>query len=178
MIFLYYQHPARNLKHAGRSISSGTVSEIIMRWMPHVTVAAVVEDDGRFLMVEEEAEDRIVYNQPAGHLEQGESLVEAVVRETHEETGWHIRPTDVVGIHQWTSPGERTFLRVSFAGRALKHDPARAPDAGVRAVLWLTRTEILRRSGVLRSPMVLRSLDDYLAGRRYPLDLLVSLDAA
>jgi ADP-ribose pyrophosphatase YjhB (NUDIX family) len=143
-----------------------------------VTVAAVVENDGRFLMVEEEIDDRIVYNQPAGHLEQGESLVEAVVRETREETGWHIRPTAVLGIHQWTSPGARTFLRVSFAGSALEHDPARAPDAGIRAVLWLTRTEIMKRRGALRSPMVLKSLDDYLAGRRFPLDLLARLDAA
>ena len=149
-----------------------------MRWKPHVTVAAVVEDSGRFLMVEEEVEGRIVYNQPAGHLEQGESLVDAVVRETREETGWHIRPTAVVGIHQWTSPGDRTFLRVSFAGRALEHDPSRVPDAGIRAVLWLTRMEILRRGAALRSPMVMKCLDDYLAGKHYPLDLLVRLDAA
>lgn len=149
-----------------------------MRWKPHVTVAAVVEDGGRFLMVEEEVEERIVYNQPAGHLEQGESLVEAVVREAHEETGWHIRPTAVVGIHQWTSPGDRTFLRISFAGSALGRDPAHAPDAGIRAVLWLTRGEILQHRGVLRSPMVVKCLDDYLAGKRYPLDLLARLDAA
>lgn len=161
-----------------RRVSNESVIENAMRWKPHVTVAAVVENDGRFLMVEEEVEGRVVYNQPAGHLEQGESLIEAVVRETREETGWHIRPTAVVGIHQWTSPGARTFLRVSFAGGALGHDPVRAPDAGIRAVLWLTRTEIIERSGALRSPMVLQCLDDYLAGKRFPLDLLVHLDVA
>lgn len=149
-----------------------------MRWKPHVTVAAVVEQDGRFLMVEEEVENRIVCNQPAGHLEQGESLIEAVVRETREETGWRIRPTAVVGIHQWTSPGGRTFLRVSFAGTALEHDAGCVPDAGIRAVLWLTRAEIVARGVALRSPMVVQCLDDYLAGRRYPLELLVHLDAA
>ena len=149
-----------------------------MRWKPHVTVAAVVEDDGRFLMVEEEVEGRIVYNQPAGHLEQGESLIEAVVRETREETGWQIRPTAVVGVHQWTSPSARTFLRVTFAGSALALDPARPPDEGIRAVPLLTRVEIVARDRALRSPMVLKCLDDYLAGKRYPLDLLAHLDAA
>jgi 8-oxo-dGTP pyrophosphatase MutT (NUDIX family) len=149
-----------------------------MRWKPHVTVAAVVENDGRFLMVEEEVEGRVVYNQPAGHLEQGESLIEAVVREAREETGWHIRPTAVVGVHQWTSPSARTFLRVCFAGSALGHDATRTLDAGIRAALWLTRAEIIARSGALRSPMVRQCIDDYLAGKRYPLDLLVHLDAA
>lgn len=128
-------------------------------------------------MVEEEVEGRIVYNQPAGHLEQGESLADAVVRETREETGWRIRPTALVGVHQWTSPAGRTFLRVSFTGSALDHDPALAPDEGVRDVLWLTRDEIVGRVGTLRSPMVLKCIDDYLAGKRYPLELIVHLDA-
>jgi len=149
-----------------------------MRWKPHVTVAAVVEDCGRFLIVEEEVEGRIVYNQPAGHLEPGESLVEAVIRETREETGWRIQPTAVVGIHQWTSPGGRSFLRVSFAGTVVDRDTGCVPDDGIRAVLWLTRMEILQHSAGLRSPMVMKCLDDYLAGKRYPLDLLAHLDAA
>lgn len=148
-----------------------------MRWKPHVTVAAVVERDGRFLLVEEEADGRVVYNQPAGHLEAGEGLVEAVVRETREETGWDVRPDAVVGIHQWTSPAGKTFLRVSFACTALGRDPARVPEAGIREVLWLTREEIVARAGVVRSPLVFRCLDDYLAGRRYPLELLVRLAA-
>ena len=146
-----------------------------MRWKPRVTVAAVVERGGRFLMVEEEAEGGIVYNQPAGHLEQGESLLDAVVRETREETGWTIRPSAVVGIHQWTSPGGVDYLRVAFAGMAVGHDPGLTPDEGIRAVLWLTRDEIAVLGGALRSPMVLRCVDDYLAGKRHPLDLLVYL---
>jgi 8-oxo-dGTP pyrophosphatase MutT (NUDIX family) len=149
-----------------------------MRWKPHVTVAAVIESRGRFLMVEEEVEGRLVYNQPAGHLEQGESLCEAVVREAREETGWHIRPTAIVGIHQWTSASARTFLRVAFAGTAVEHDPGPALDPDIRNVLWLTRPEIAARGGSLRSPMVLRCIDDYLQGRLYPLELLVHLDAA
>jgi 8-oxo-dGTP pyrophosphatase MutT (NUDIX family) len=149
-----------------------------MRWKPHVTVAAVVEHDGRFLMVEEEVEGRLVYNQPAGHLEQRESLIDAVVRETREETGWRIRPTAVVGIHQWTSPSARTFLRVSFAGSPLHHDRTQTVDQVIRGVLWLTRAEVVELGEALRSPMVLRCIDDYLAGRRYPLELLAHLDAA
>jgi 8-oxo-dGTP pyrophosphatase MutT (NUDIX family) len=149
-----------------------------MRWKPHVTVAAVVEHEGRFLIVEEEAENRIVYNQPAGHLERGESLLDAVVRETREETGWRIRPTAVVGIHQWTSPSARSFLRVAFACNALDHDPALEPDDGIRAVMWLTRAEVAARGDALRSPMVLKCIDDFMAGKCYPLDLLVCLDAA
>jgi ADP-ribose pyrophosphatase YjhB (NUDIX family) len=142
-----------------------------------VTVAAVVEDRGRFLMVEEEAEGRLVYNQPAGHLEQGESLFDAVVREAREETGWRIRPTAIVGVQQWTSASARTFLRVAFAGAAVERDPAPVLDPDIRAVLWLTRAEIVARGAALRSPMVLRCIDDYLGGRLYPLELLVHLDA-
>lgn len=148
------------------------------RWKPRVTVAAIVERDGRFLMVEEEARGGIVYNQPAGHLEQGESLIDAVVRETWEETGWTIRPSAVVGLHQWVSPGGVDFLRVAFAGEAVVHDPDLTPDEGIRAVLWLTRDEIAAQRAALRSPMVLRCIDDYLAGKLYPLDLLVYLDHA
>lgn len=148
------------------------------RWKPRVTVAAIVEREGRFLMVEEAAEGGSVYNQPAGHLEQGESLVDAVVRETREETGWTIRPSAVVGLHQWTSPGGANFLRVAFSGEAVAHDPSLTPDEGIRAVLWLTRDEIAAQGALLRSPMVLRCVDDYCAGKRHPLDLLVYLDRA
>lgn len=148
------------------------------RWRPRVTVAAVVEREGRFLMVEEEAQGRIVYNQPAGHLERGESLIEAVMRETREETGWNIRPNAIVGLHQWASPAGDGFLRVAFAGEALGRDPEPTLDEGIRAVLWLSRTEIAARDAALRSPMVLQCIDDYLAGRRHPLDLLAYLGGA
>lgn len=148
------------------------------RWKPRVTVAAIVEREGRFLMVEEEAKGGVVFNQPAGHLEPGESLIDAVIREAREETGWTIRPTAVVGLHQWASPGGADFLRVAFAGEAVAHDPGLTPDEGIRAVLWLSRDEIAAQGAMLRSPMVLRCIDDYLAGKRHPLDLLVYLDRA
>lgn len=147
-----------------------------MRWKPNVTVAAVVERDERFLMVEEESGGRIVYNQPAGHLEKGESLTAAVVRETLEETAWRIRPTALVGLHQWTSPrNDRSFLRVCFAGEPVEQEHGRALDSGIRRACWFTREELAARCDSLRSPMVLRSVDDYLAGKRFDLDMLAYL---
>jgi 8-oxo-dGTP pyrophosphatase MutT (NUDIX family) len=148
-----------------------------MIWAPRVTVAAVAEQSGRFLIVEEQAEGRIVVNQPAGHLDQGEGLLRAVVRETLEETAWHFEPSAVVGVYLWTSPESRlSYLRVAFAGRCTTHEPARPLDRGILRALWLTRDELLQRRAQLRSPMVLRTVDDYLAGRRFPLDLLHNLD--
>lgn len=147
-------------------------------WKPHVTVAAVVERAGRFLMVEETAEGRRVLNQPAGHLEPGESLLEAMVRETREETGWEVEGLALVGIYRWSHPdhSEKTFLRVTFAARALAHDPDRALDTGIHGTLWLTCDELAASLGRLRSPLVLNCALDYLAGRRYPLELLRDLE--
>lgn len=145
-------------------------------WRPHVTVACVVAQGERYLMVEEEVDGRLVYNQPAGHLDDGESLLDAAVRETLEETGWTVRPEHFLGVHQWRSSehGEGV-VRFTFAARALSHDPARRLDAGVRRALWLSRGEIAALGDRLRSPMVLLSIDAWLAGRRLPLDALSSL---
>lgn len=144
-----------------------------MTWYPHVTVAAVIENDGRFLMVEEEVSAGLVYNQPAGHLEHGETLIEAVVRETLEETAWRMRPTALIGLHQWTSPGDgATFLRVCFSGSLYAHEPQRRLDTGIRRVLWLSRDDLAAQPQRHRSPMVMRAVDDYLAGRRLPLDFI------
>jgi phosphatase NudJ len=141
-----------------------------------VTVAAVVEREGRFLVVEERVGGHLVINQPAGHLEHGESLVEAVVRETREETAHGFTPEHVVGFYLWQSEGTgTTFLRVNFCGRA---DPPPGPaalDEGIVAVHWLSRAQLTNGLTQLRSPMVLRAVDDYLAGRRYPLDCLTHL---
>lgn len=144
-----------------------------MRWMPHVTVAAIVESSGKFLMVEEHVEGRLVLNQPAGHLDDGESLSEAVIRETLEETGWHFQPRAVTGIYRWRHPvnGE-TFLRVAFSGRCTDHDAHRPLDTGIVQALWMARDELGSRGGMLRSPLVLRCLDDYLAGNSFPLAML------
>lgn len=140
-------------------------------WKPHVTVAAIVEADGRFLCVEEEVEGRIVYNQPAGHLDPGESLVAACAREALEETGWSVEPYALVGLYRLELP-ELTYLRVCFAARALRHDPGRALDTGIIAAPWLTRAELAGASARLRSVLVLRCVDDYLAGARYPLTVV------
>lgn len=147
-----------------------------MIWKPHVTVAAVVEQGGRFLIVEEEADGAIVYNQPAGHLDEGESLTAAVVRETLEETGWRFTPTELVGIYRWKNPTSGiTYLRACFTGRCEHHDPERPLDTGILRALWMTRDDLRQVAAQLRSPMVLRCIDDYLAGRRHPLDLLTDL---
>lgn len=147
-----------------------------MVWKPHVTVAAVLERDGRFLLVEERVNGRAVINQPAGHLDDGESLLEAVARETREETRWRMEPTSVVGIYQRRNPRNGdTFLRVCFAGRLLAEEPEAALDEGILRPLWMTRDELERENGRLRSPMVLRSVEDYLAGQRHPLSLLSRL---
>jgi 8-oxo-dGTP pyrophosphatase MutT (NUDIX family) len=141
-----------------------------------VTVAAVIERDDRFLIVEESAGGRLVLNQPAGHLELGESLVEAAVRETFEETGHRFEPTHLVGIYLWQADHGTTFLRVTFCGDCAP--PAPGPvrlDEGIVATHWLTRSQLLAREGDLRSPMVLRCLDDYLAGARRSLDTITHI---
>ena len=144
-----------------------------MVWTPRVTVAAVVERDGRFLLVEEAADGRLVLNQPAGHLEHGESLIDACRRETLEETGWQVEPETVVGLYRRIEPSTGiTTLRVCFSARALAHDPARPLDEGIERALWLTREELLDEAARHRTELVLCCVDDYLAGARHPLALL------
>jgi 8-oxo-dGTP pyrophosphatase MutT (NUDIX family) len=145
-------------------------------WRPDVTVATIVARDGRFLVVEEVVRDELVLNQPAGHLEPDETLHAAALRETLEETGWTVELTDLVGVYQWSSAdGKRQFLRFAFVATPLVHDPQRKLDEGIVRALWLTRKEIVAESARLRSPMVLGNIDDWLAGRRYPLDAIQSL---
>ena len=141
-----------------------------------VTVAAIIERDGRFLVVEEVSGGHTVFNQPAGHLEPGESLLDAVVRETVEETGHRFVPGSVVGVYLWQSPeAGTTFLRVTFCGACEAPNGPVELDDGIVAAHWLTRAQLLGRASELRSPMVLRCIDDYLAGRRYPLECLTHL---
>lgn len=144
-------------------------------WSPAVTVASVVVRDGRLLLVEERIDGRLVLNQPAGHLEPGESLVEAAVRETREETGWEVRPTALVGVYQWDAPDGQQFLRFAFAAEALAHDPARPLDTGIERALWLTPGELREAADRHRSPLVWRVASDFLAGRRQPLQTLERL---
>ncbi|GAC1029438.1 NUDIX hydrolase [Pseudomonas sp. No.21] len=144
-----------------------------MRFTPHVTVATLVEDQGRFLMVEEISDGRAVLNQPAGHLEADESLIQAALRETLEETGWEVELTAVTGIYLYTAPSNGvTYQRVCFAARPLRHRPERELDTGIIGPRWLTRDELLAHREQWRSPLIIRCIDDYLAGERFPLSLI------
>jgi len=144
-----------------------------MTWKVHVTVAAIVERAGRFLIVEETCGGRLVFNQPAGHLDPGETLQDAVVRETLEETGWHIRAEHFVLVQQWDRP-ERgdTYVRFVFSASALARDPDCELDPVIAQVHWMSRTELAATTARLRSPMVLEAIDAYVKGQRYDLDVL------
>ena len=147
-------------------------------WKPNVTVAAVVERDGRFLLVEEETEDGLRFNQPAGHLDRGESLVAAVAREALEETAHHFRPESLVGIYQWPrTAGDITYLRFAFAGTVTGFEPARPLDTPIVRAVWLSLDELRASRERHRSPLILQCCEDYVAGRRYPLELIRHYDA-
>jgi 8-oxo-dGTP pyrophosphatase MutT (NUDIX family) len=144
-----------------------------MIWKPHVTVAAVVERDGRFLLVEEDTERGRLYNQPAGHLDEGESLLRAVARETLEETAYTFEPRGLLGVYQYHSGADSvTYIRFAFTGDITGHDAGRALDTGIVRAVWLAPDEIRGQSSRHRSPLVMRCVDDYLAGRRHPLSVL------
>jgi ADP-ribose pyrophosphatase YjhB (NUDIX family) len=146
-------------------------------WKPNVTVAALIEREGRFLLVEEETDDGIRFNQPAGHLEKGESLVDACAREALEETAWHFTPESLVGVYQWPRPKiedqpDLTYLRFAFSGALGEEEPGRVLDTGILRAVWMTPAEIEASRERHRSPLVWQCVQDYLAGRRFPLDLI------
>lgn len=142
-------------------------------WKPHVTVAAVTCRDGKYLLVEEETEEGLQFNQPAGHLERGENLLDAVVREALEETAYHFKPTALLGVYNWPHPQKGiTYLRFAFAGEVRGWDPERKLDDGIVAARWLTLEEVRASAGRHRSPLILRCIEDHAAGKRYPLELL------
>lgn len=141
-------------------------------WQPDVTVATVVVRDGKLLMVEERAQGRLVFNQPAGHLEPDESLLEAARRETLEETGWEVELTAFIGAYQWKAESGRHYLRFAFAATPVRHQPERPLDDGIVQAHWLSPEELQQRADRHRSPLVWQVVQDYLGGRRSPLSLL------
>ncbi len=145
------------------------------RWAPSVTVACLAERDGRYLLVEEHTPEGLRLNNPAGHLEPGESLVQAAARETLEETAHPFTPEALVGVYlaRFERAGEAvTYLRVAIAGQVGEAIAGRALDSGIVRVCWLTPDEVRASAGRHRSPLVLRCIEDHLAGRRLPLDVL------
>ena len=145
-----------------------------MIWKPNVTVAAVIERDGKFLLVEENTAQGMLFNQPAGHWEHDETLEQAVVREVLEESAYHFTPQHLIGIYRWhSSNSDVTYLRFAFSGIINGHERARQLDEGIIRAVWLSQDEIRATQSRHRSPLILRCVEDYLAGKRYPLDLLV-----
>jgi 8-oxo-dGTP pyrophosphatase MutT (NUDIX family) len=147
-----------------------------MIWRPDLAAAAIVERGGRFLIVEERIRGQLVYNQPAGHVDDGESIVDACARETLEETGWQFTPRHLLGMYLWRNPENgHSILRVAIIGDVSNHDPARKLDEPIVAAHWMTRDELLAQRPRLRSPFVILSIDDYLAGKRHELSALTHL---
>ena len=148
-----------------------------MIWKPNVTVAAVIEQGGKFLLVEEETQQGLLFNQPAGHLEANESLVNATIRETLEESAYQFQPQHLLGIYRWhAASSDITYLRFAFTGSLLAHYPERTLDEGIVRAVWLSPDEIRASQARHRSPLILRCVEDYLAGKRYPLELITHYD--
>ena len=144
-------------------------------WQPDVTVATLVVRDGRLLCVEERANGQLVINQPAGHLEPDESLIEAAVRETREETGWNVRVTHMVGAYQWKAETGRHYLRFAFAAEPIDEIPEATLDEGIVRALWLAPGELQALAPRHRSPLVWQCAVDFLGGCRHPLSLVQQL---
>ena len=144
--------------------------------MPHTTVAAIVEQNGQFLLVEETTDRGNRFNQPAGHLEDNETILQAVIRETLEETAYDFTPQAVLGIYHWKHEhNDTTYLRFAFIGNVGTHYPQQALDDGIIRTVWMSIEEIREKAHLMRSPQVLTCFEDYLSGKTYPLALLTHL---
>ena len=147
------------------------------RWLPRVTVATIIENDGKFLMVEEDIYGVKTLNQPAGHLEANETLAQAAVRETLEETGWHIKVDHLIEFSQWTSDNSNNhYLRSCFSGTAVEFDPEQELDDGIIQAVWMTRDEVAAEAHRLRSPLVLHHIDLHISGKSTDLDVFSFYD--
>ena len=145
-------------------------------WKPNTTVAAIIELDKKFLLVEEQTEHGNRYNQPAGHLEDGESLIQAVIRETMEESAYEFTPKALLGIYHWKHQhNDTTYLRFAFIGSVGRHYPLQQLDDGIVQAVWMSIDEMRDKASLMRSPQVLSCVEDYLAGKRYPLAVLTHL---
>ena len=149
------------------------------RWKPNVTVAAVIEQDGRFLLVEEQTDDGLKLNNPAGHLDPGESPEDGCIRETLEETAHTFTPTALLGVYMARSAEQPdvTYMRFAFTGELGAREEGRALDEGIVRTLWMTVGEIRASAARHRSPLLLRCIEDYLAGKRHPLSLIHTEDS-
>ncbi|HIF55219.1 MAG: NUDIX hydrolase [Methylococcales bacterium] len=146
-----------------------------MVWKPHVTVAAIIVQNNKFLLVEEETPNGRAFNQPAGHLEAGEDIITAIKREVYEETAWQFEAEHITAIQLWRkNPDAPSFLRICFSGQVHSHNARQALDDDIIATHWLSRNEIAAKQSQLRSPLVLICIDAYLANEKYPLSLLKS----
>lgn len=148
-----------------------------MIWKPNVTVAAIIEQDGKFLLVEEHTSQGLKFNQPAGHLEANESLLHAVVREAREESAYEFEPQNLVGVYRWhAATSDTTYLRFAYSGRILAHHAGQPLDDGIVRAVWMSVAEIRATVPRHRSPLILQCVEDYLAGKRYPLELVTHYD--
>ena len=148
-----------------------------MIWKPNVTVASVIEREGKFLLVEEETAQGLRFNQPAGHWEPNETLEQGASREALEETAYHFTPQHLVGIYRWHSDNANvTYLRFAYTGEVTGHEPERKLDEGIVRAVWMTIDEVRATQERHRSPLILRCIEDYLAGKRYPLELITHYD--
>jgi len=140
--------------------------------LPHATVATIVVKDDKFLLVHEHCSTGLVYNQPAGHIENGESILSAAIRETYEETGWTVEPTAVGGISVYHAPNGISYVRTTLIAAVISYDATAQLDAGIEAAVWFSYEDIKARIKELRSPIVLKVIEDYRRGQSYPLDML------
>jgi 8-oxo-dGTP pyrophosphatase MutT (NUDIX family) len=174
-VYAEFNAPGFSGRMRGFSLTLSPAMQETMIWTPHSTVATVVENDGRFLLVEETDAGRTVFNQPAGHLDEGETLFEAAVRETLEETAWHVILTDYLGTYVYRAPNDITYVRHCFVALPDSHEPDRMLDEGIIAAHWLDAATILDPGFNARSPLVIKAIQDYLAGRRIPLNSIYHL---